>query len=290
MTICFTDRWLELPGRLVAEPGTLRLREPMTADIPDIVRRLRANEYTKPFVVDDGRSRRLHFSLDYVQSEMSLRDPDALNFAYTREMMAFLLFVPRPRHVVLVGLGGGSLTKFCYRQLPAARITTIEIDADVLGFATQFEVPEPDARLRLIHADAVDHFATTEEDMDVVLIDGCDRSGICAGFRDAQFYRNIHARLRPHGVLVMNLIGPGREIDAHLNLLAEVFAGPVLVRRMNHGGNRIAFAFRDATFRPDWIAIQRVARRLEALYGLDFAACAARLRNCRRVAADAGDD
>jgi spermidine synthase len=268
----------------------LRLREPPDADVHDIIRRLQANEYSKPFIVDDGGARRLFFGLDYVQSEMSLRQPDALNFAYTREMMSFLLFVPRPRHIVLVGLGGGSLTKFCYRQLPAARITTIEIDADVLGFASQFEVPDADARLRLIHADAVDYFATAEEDMDVVLIDGCDRHGIAIGFCDAQFYRNVHARLRPHGMLVMNLIGRGRDVDAHLNLLAEVFAGPILVRTLRHGGNRLAFAFRDANFRPEWAAIQRAAKRLEQDHGLDFPVFATKLRNCRRVPDDPFED
>ena len=52
---------------------------------------------------------------------MSLDEPDALVTAYTRKMMAFLLFNPAPKRIAMVGLGGGSLAKFCYRNLPKPR-------------------------------------------------------------------------------------------------------------------------------------------------------------------------
>lgn len=277
--------WLEMPAALLSEAGTLRLREPPGSDVTALLERLRSGDYGKPFMVDDGSARRLHFNLDYVQSEMLLSDPYALSFAYTRKMMAFLLFVPRPRDIIVVGLGGGSLSKFCYRQLPRARITTIEIDADVIAFAPLFDIPTDAARLRLLHADAADYFASTDDSADVILIDGCDQHGVAAAFCNAGFYRDLNARLRRRGMLVMNLIGKDRSVDAHLRHLGAAFAGRLIVHRLNHGGNRLVFAFKDPAYAPDWPAIQRQAKRLEQEHGLDFPAFARKLRRSPQIQA-----
>jgi spermidine synthase len=55
-------------------------------------------------------------------------------------MMGFLLFRHEPREILMFGLGGGSLAKYCHRHLPAARIR-VEIDSDVIAFRDQFAVP-----------------------------------------------------------------------------------------------------------------------------------------------------
>jgi spermidine synthase len=55
-------------------------------------------DHIKPFVYESPTSKALHFS------------------------MAFLLFNSRPDNVAMIGLGGGSLAKFCHRHLPASRI------------------------------------------------------------------------------------------------------------------------------------------------------------------------
>jgi len=78
---------------------------------------------------------------------MRLDDPDALCLAYTRKMMAFLLFNSGPRRMLQLGLGGGSLAKFCYRHLPDALITVLEIDSHVLALREEFRVPLDDSTL-----------------------------------------------------------------------------------------------------------------------------------------------
>ena len=51
----------------------------------------------------------LHFESDYIQSQMIVDEPEFLALAYTRTMMAFEMFKPRPREIALIGLGGGSI-------------------------------------------------------------------------------------------------------------------------------------------------------------------------------------
>ena len=82
----------------------------------------------KPSVaVSDARGvRTLHVGGEAIQSAMRLNDPFALALDYTRCMMAFLLFHPEPREVLMIGLGGGSLAKFFYKKLRSTRVKVVE--------------------------------------------------------------------------------------------------------------------------------------------------------------------
>ncbi|GAC1633946.1 MAG: fused MFS/spermidine synthase [Nevskia sp.] len=232
----------------------------------------------RPSVIDDGDSRRLYFGPEYVQSEMSLEDPWFLSLRYTQKMMAFLLFVPKPRHIVIVGLGGGSLTKFCHRQLPRTRITTIEIDPRVIALAGRFQVPEPDARMQIVQADACDWFAETDERMDVVLLDGYDERGISGGFGNARFYRDLRACLRPGGVLVANILVTAAAFRRYRQVIAGVFEAGLLDQRVMPDGNHVLTAFTSFPTDPDWTAIGREAKKLALRHRLDFPAFTRALR------------
>ena len=63
--------------------------------------------------------RYLYFSAEWIQGAMRIQRPNALELAYTREMMAGLLFrdAPWPRNALLIGLGAASLVKFIYHKL-----------------------------------------------------------------------------------------------------------------------------------------------------------------------------
>lgn len=263
-------QWWEIPASFLEGHFVIRVLEPSSTSLPELMQSLRRNQYRKPFVLEDAQIRRLQFGLRYAQSEMRLDDPWALSLAYTQKMMAAMLFQPAPKHVVLVGLGGGSMTKFCYRALPQARVTALEIDATVIEMSRLFEVPKPDARLRILHRDAVDWFACGREKADLVLLDGCDRDGVAPAFCEAAFYQDVLARLSRGGVLVVNLIGAVKRVQSILNLIDEVFEGRSLVLPMREGGNRIVFAFRDGPLPPDWKALQSRASALSAAHGLPF--------------------
>src|SRR3546814_14635441 len=72
---------------------------------------------------------------------MRIDDPDRLILDYTRRMMGFLLFNPSPRAIEIIGLGGGSLAKYCHRYLPDTSIVAVEIDPEVIAVREQFFMP-----------------------------------------------------------------------------------------------------------------------------------------------------
>jgi spermidine synthase len=83
----------------------------------------------------------LHFESDYIQSQMVVNEPDFLALAYTRTMMAFEIFAPKPREIALIGLGGGSIAKWCYRHHPDTKLTVVEINPHVIAVRDMFRIP-----------------------------------------------------------------------------------------------------------------------------------------------------
>ena len=82
--------------------------------------------------------------------------PERLVLDYTRTMMGFLLLQPAPQRIAMIGLGGGSLLKYCRRHLPDAEFTAVEISPEVIALRRQFGIPDDDARLRVVCADGAD--------------------------------------------------------------------------------------------------------------------------------------
>lgn len=196
-----------------------------------------------PPLVRTRRGRRtLEFVPGDIQSEMLLSRPDALVLAYQRAMMGFVLFAPSPRHIVMVGLGGGSLAKFCHRHFPDAHVTVIEVRADVIALRDAFHVPPDGARFTVVHADAADWLAAHPGTADVLLVDGFDARGLPPRLADARFYADCRRALRPGGVLVANVFTYDPRYPDVMHALDTVFAGHTCWFDEVAGNNRIVYA------------------------------------------------
>lgn len=191
-----------------------------------------------------GNRRTLEFAPGDIQAEMLLSRPHALILAYTRAMMCFALFVPNPRHIVMVGLGGGSLAKFCHRHFPRARITVLELRADVIALRQQFQVPPDDARFQVVHADAVRWLAATPPLADVLLLDGFDEAGLPQALANLAFYHDCRRVLRDGGVLVANVFTYDPRYRSMLEDLARAFDGHTCWIGKAAGNNRIVYALK----------------------------------------------
>lgn len=195
-----------------------------------------------PLVSTRGDRRTLEFIPGNVQSAMRLSRPSALLLDYTRAMMCFALFVPRPRHILMVGLGGGSLAKFCYHHFPQARITVVELRADVIALREQFCVPPDDGRFQVVHGDAAAYLAGAPDSVDVLVVDGFDESGLPPALGSSRFYADCRRALRHDGVLVANVFSYDPQYPAMLGRLRLMFGDQVSWLDKVAGNNRILFA------------------------------------------------
>lgn len=201
-----------------------------------------------PMLFRFGDMLSLLFNWSTVQSGMRLSDPDHLLFDYTRMMMAFRLFFPSPRRIEMIGLGGGSLAKACYRAMPHCDITVVEIDPEVIALRERFHIPADDERFRVICADGVDFIASDAGRPDVLLIDGFDAKGLPRSLSTPDFYAACRVRLGAHGLFVANLCNNFWSYSRLLRKIGTAFDGrTVSVPAENHG-NRIVFASANPEF------------------------------------------
>ena len=198
----------------------------------------------RPFAFDHGDIRTLHFDEHFIQSAMRMSAPQQLLLSYTRAMMAFLLFQPQPRHVVMIGLGGGSLAKYCYARLPETRISVLEIDADVIALRRAFLVPDDDERFCIIHADAVDAIAAIDGTADVILHDGYGADGLPSTLSTPAFYRACRQALVPGGVLVSNLWSEADNLVTLMQRLHAAFDARLWWCGAGGDVNRIVFSIK----------------------------------------------
>ena len=250
--------------------GTIKVLENPTSDTAVILDRLFRGEYEKPFVLEDSDTRYLYFSFAHVQSAMRIKKPDSLELAYTRKMMSFALFNPKPRRILMLGLGGGSLAKFCHRHFPDSEITVIEINEHVLAFSEEFCVPREDERFRIVLGDAAEFVATTDQTFDVILVDAFDREGFASSICNTEFYDHLKHQLDDGGLIVCNLAGDNKERAAHLRMLRRTFGENTLSIPVGFDDNDIAIAFGNDQFTPNWERVFERAVKLSRIVGLDF--------------------
>ena len=201
----------------------------------------------KPFAFDHDDMRTLHLDDRFIQSAMRISKPDQLLLSYTRAMMGFLLFKPQPRHILMIGLGGGSLAKYCHARLPQTRISVLEIDSDVIALRDKFLIPADDERFRIIHADAVDYIASTSDQADVILHDGFCVDGLAPALCTQSFYRACHQALEPDGVLVSNLWSDASDLRGLMRRLHAIFEARLWWCGAGDNINRIVFSVKGAS-------------------------------------------
>lgn len=229
-------------------------------------------------ISEEAGVRYLHFGSAWVQGAMRIRRPADLELAYTREMMAGLLMHEGwnagpewPQRILLVGLGAGSLAKFCYWKLPHARITVVEINPVVWAAARQyFKLPPDDARLNIEIADGVEFMRTDTGTYDYILVDGYDKDAKVGLLDSSPFYESCYEKLSAHGILSANMFGRSRKYEPSLQRLARAFNQRALAFPSCDSGNVVAFAARGEVIKATLTELRQRAATLKSTTGLDL--------------------
>lgn len=222
--------------------------------------------------------RYLHLGNSTVQSAMRLSSPNSLELTYTQAMLGFLLLSDMPGNALLIGLGGGSLTKFLYHQFPDMHVTAVEINSKVIQAARHFFlVPADDERLRIIQADAAE-FIVDQAGWDCILLDGFDAGYQVETLASEDFYARCAHALSPTGVLSVNFWGSDPKFDIYLQRLSEVFDQRIVCLPAEKRGNILVFAFAAKPPIQTMHALQQRAQLLQARLKLPFIDFLARIR------------
>lgn len=191
----------------------------------------------------------LHLSSEAIQSSMWVFKPDALDLEYTRLMMGFLAFNPCPARIAMIGLGGGSLAKFCYRHLPASRIDVVEINEEVIALRNEFMIPQDDGRFHVLHGDGADFVRDAALSPDILLVDGFGPHGVPDQLSSQDFYNACHDMLAADGIMVVNLHLNNVDLSTYKRRIRQAFHDNVFEVIDEEMCNSIVYACKGDAFR-----------------------------------------
>jgi len=206
------------------------------------------------------------FDVFAVQSEMSIDCPDDLVLGYTQLMMGFLIFQATPGRIGMIGLGGGSLAKFCYRHLGTSAIDIAEISEAVIALRSVFKIPPDGPRFNIRCQDGAVFVKEATHAFDVLLVDGFDKDGQPPQLCTRGFYDDCYRALATEGIMVTNLLGGEKDTESHIEALRAAFHGQVYVIDAFDSLNRIAFACKGDLLQMDMQSMLRRTQQVPAMH------------------------
>lgn len=226
-------------------------------------------EYNDVFITKRQNQLVMSFQVkgwDYTESVANLLDPDDLPLRYAQVMTIATIYPETPRKILMLGLGGGSISTYLGRFMPEALITTVEIDPGVISAAkTYFGLRETE-RIRYRAGDGRVFLTRSSELYDLILLDAYRGGYVPFHLLTREFYALVKARLAPGGAAAFNVHDGTKLYASTVKTLGEVF--PALDLYPTARGEVIALATAIAL---DKDTLERRAAALQARHGFRFA-------------------
>jgi spermidine synthase len=160
---------------------------------------------------------------DYTESVTNLTDPDDLPLRYAQVMTVATIYPTTPKNILMLGLGGGSISSYLGRFLPEASITTVEIDPGVIQAAkTYFGLRETE-RMRYRAADGRVFLTRNTEQYDLILLDAYRGGYVPFHLLTREFYTLVKQHLAPGGAAAFNVHDGSKLYASTVKTLGEVF-------------------------------------------------------------------
>jgi len=220
-------------------------------------------------IVEEDGVRVLQIGGNAIQSAMRLSSPDSIELDYVRAMMAFLLFCPEPRDVLMIGLGAGSMARFVHARMPGTRVTVAEINPGVVTVARKyFQFPEEDERLAIVIGEGAEEVARRPAGCDVLVVDGFVNGRVAESLCTRSFYESAFAALRPQGVMVANFMADDSRLERHCARIERAFGRQPVLLLAEEEDNLIAFAAKGGPSRIAWTQLKARVRDARTRLGL----------------------
>jgi spermidine synthase len=229
------------------------------------------SQYNRIVVTEDEGLRILRFERGGArQTAIRPGDPEHLELRYSQVVFVGLALSLEHERFLVVGLGGGALPSFLRRHYPKADIDAVEIDPAVVDVAKRYFSFREDARMHAYARDGRDFVEAARVPYDVIFLDAFGPDAVPPRLATVEFLRAVRRAVKPGGVVVGNLWGPGfnPQYGAMIRTYQEVF-DELYVLDVAGAGNKILLALprREPLTRAELAAL---ARKVSAAKGFRF--------------------
>ncbi len=166
--------------------------------------------YRNILVDETGDLLCLKFKTKHSKSQQSCllkSAPNQLVFNYTKLLMSSLLLQPKPKKILIIGLGGGTLSNTFYQLYPDSEIINVELDEAVTKVARQYFGYFENEKIMTAHQDGrifVKRAGFKKQQFDLIILDAFNGDYIPEHLLTKEFLTEIKAVLSDDGVLAAN--------------------------------------------------------------------------------------
>jgi spermidine synthase len=161
---------------------------------------------------------------DYTESIANLRDPDDLVLRYAQAMSIATIYPESPKKILMLGLGGGTLSTYFGRFMPDTAIDTVEIDRRVIEVAKKYFGLIETARVRYLDGDGRVFLNRNKDLYDLILLDAYRGGFVPFHLLTKEFYTLVKQRLTPGGAVASNIHDGTKLYHSTVRTLGEVFS------------------------------------------------------------------
>ena len=178
------------------------------------------------------------------QSCMLVNQPQQLVFNYTKMLFSSLLLNPNPERILIIGLGGGSMSNALHEIFPSANITNVEIDPAVIKVARSYFNFIENEQVNAIVQDGrifVKRATIKKQQYDWIILDAFNGDYIPEHLMTQEFLQETKQLLSTNGVLAANTFSVSDLYHYESATYKSVFGDFFNVKRKS-SSNRIILA------------------------------------------------
>lgn len=234
--------------------------------------------YRNIIVEDQGDLRCLKFNVKRSKSSQSCfykSNPQKLVFNYTKLLFSGLLVVDEPQNILIIGLGGGTMSNTLHQLFPQANIDNVEIDPAVISVARSYFGFFENSHVRSIVQDGrifVKRAALKKQKYDWIILDAFNGDYIPEHLLTKEFLQEVKSVLTEDGVLTANTFSIS-ELYNHESATYKTVYGDFFNVRNSNNSNRVILGNIKSLPTNEEI-LQRVAQLSDKLqpFGVDIKA------------------
>ncbi len=260
---------LALAFAALAEPAIDQAARQKLLESPDGLLEHRISKYNDISIHKKRNEVTMSFHVKgwhYTESRTNLRDPAELPLIYARTMTTALVYPDKLESILMIGLGGGSISTYFNHYLPATRIDAVDIDPAVIELAKKYFGIRETKDVRYIAADGRAFVKDATDKYDLVLLDAYDGGNVPSQLMTREFYELVKGRLNPGGAVAANLHNDTKFFESSILTMQAVFGAVELFATGR--GETIAIA-RNGEM-PDAAALKKRAEELAAKYPFKY--------------------
>jgi len=203
--------------------------------------------YRNILVEDQGDLRCLRFNVKTSKTNQSClykSSPQQLVFNYTKLLFSGLLLIDNPKNILIIGLGGGTMSNTLQQLYPQSTITNVEIDPAVIKVARQYFGFFENQHVSSVVQDGrifIKRAAIKNQQYDWIILDAFNGDYIPEHLLTQEFLQETKDLLSPNGILSANTFSVS-DLYAHESATYKAVFGDFYNVRNQKNSNRIILA------------------------------------------------